>query len=208
MDAFPRRHRKRTFWFNFRHVMHFSLAIILLASPFAVCYIRKRFSFHFIELFKNHFVHCLRENFIIKYSFQLIIRIMYKNIQTPNSPLSPLPPRILVSEYISEKTNNLQVQTPLYPAKSLQKQNKRRSFTPNISANMPPPSVSPIPIETESPESEFSFILKRPISSAAKLTDLMRTPPHGPAAANRKIRSYTVGGNAAGERRVYHGQRK
>lgn len=88
---------------------------------------------------------------------------------------------------------------------------KRRSFTPNAFENMPPPSVSPIQTVFESPESdlECSAILKKSVSSAMKLAELVRTPPHWSGTADRKAHSFTVNRDGANtKRRAYHCQRK
>lgn len=137
---------------------------------------------------------------------------MYKTIQTPHSPLSPLPPRIHSTGYLMEKTPNLQYLTPSYPTKISHQQNKRRSFTPSAFDNIPPPSVSPIQTVYESPESDLenSVILKKPVSSATKLAELLSaTPQQLSILLDRKSHSCSANRNGSAKiRRAYHRQRK
>lgn len=136
---------------------------------------------------------------------------MYKNVQTPHSPLSPLPPRIQLSEYITEKAQNFQYLTPSYQAeKMVARRNTRRSFTPSAFDNAAPPSVSPIQTVFESPDSdsENSAILQKSVSSATKLAELMNASENSPFAelqgvVDRKSQSATDH-----KKRRYHGQRK
>lgn len=135
---------------------------------------------------------------------------MYKNVQTPHSPLSPLPPRIQISEYISEKTQNYQCLTPSCQSeKTVARRNTRRSFTPSAFDTAAPPSVSPIQTVFESPESdsENSAILLKSVSSATKLAELMSID-NSPLAelhgiVDRKSQSASVH-----KTRRYHCQRK
>lgn len=139
---------------------------------------------------------------------------MYKTIQTPHSPLSPLPPRIRSSEYLVEKTPNIQYLTPSYPTKISHQPNKRRLFTPSAFDNVPPPSVSPIQKVYESPESDLenAAILKKPVSSATKLTELMsaaNTPHQLSILIDRKSHSCSANRKGSGKiGRAYHRQRK
>lgn len=108
---------------------------------------------------------------------------MYKNVQGPHSPLSPLPPFDFQS-----KTSNVVVKGKyLTPANSQRNIHLRRSFTPHL-LNITPPSASPIKPKNNESSMDLSILV---IDDNEKTCEFIT--PEQKAVKQTSGRTFTIG---------------